>query len=111
MMEEDSGSPAQARTTLELAAQAKLLANVGLLADNQITRQELVNRMITGMDGVMGAAKVGAPNPDDNIGAIQELRFSQIELDHIYRNLGPIEKNLTFEGDDAKYILKFRLFR
>ncbi len=59
----------------------------------------------------MGAAKVGVPNPDDNIGAIQELRFSQVELDHLYRNLGPIAKTLTFEGDDAKYVLSFRLFR
>jgi hypothetical protein len=111
MMENDSGSPAQARSTLELAAKAALLANVGLMANGSIPRQELVNRMIAQMDGVMGAAKLGAPNPDDNIGAIQELRFFQVELDHIYRNLGPIEKSLTFEGDDAKYVLKFKLFR
>lgn len=111
MMENDSGSPAQARTTLDGAARAQLLANVGLLATKAITRQELVNRMIAGMDGLMGAAKVGIPNPDDNIGQIQELRFSQVELDHIYRNLGPIEKSLTFEGDDAKYVLKFKMFR
>ncbi len=111
MMENDSGSPAQARTTLEGAARAGLLTNVPLLSSNAITRQELVNRIIAGMDGFMGAAKVGVPNPDDNIGSIQELRFSQVELDHIYRNLGPIEKSLTFEGDDAKYVLKFRMFR
>jgi hypothetical protein len=117
MMENDSGSPAQVRTGLEGAAQAKLLANVGLLSNTiplpsgKITRQEPVNRMIAAMDGFMGVAKLGIPNPDDSIGAIQELRFSQAELDHIYRNLGPIEKSLTFEGDDAKYVLKFRMFR
>jgi hypothetical protein len=110
MMENDSGSPAQARTVLEGGAVAGL-ANVGLLSSKAITRQELVNRMIAKMDGLMGGAKIGAPNPDDHIGSIQELRFSQAELDHIYRNLGPIEKSLTFEGDDAKYILKFRMFR
>jgi len=116
MMENDSGSPAQARTTLENAAKFALSLNVALLAKGTITRQELVNRIIAQMDGAMGAAKVGLNpvgflNPDDNIGAIQELRFSQAELDHIYRNLGPIEKSLTFEGNDAKYVLKFRMFR
>lgn len=111
MMENDSGSPSQVRTTLEAAAKLALVANVGLFSNNTITRQELVSRMITQMDGVMGAAKVGVPNPDDNIGPIQELRFSQADLDHIYRNLGPIEKSLTFEGDDAKYVLRFKMFR
>lgn len=111
MMENDSGSPAQVRTLLESPAQAKLLANVGLLATGAITRQELVNRLITTMDGFLGLGKLGAPNPDDAIGSIQELRFFQAEFDHIYRNLGPIEKSLTFEGDDAKYTLKFRMFR
>jgi hypothetical protein len=67
--------------------------------------------MINDMDGAIGAAKVGIPDPNDNIGPIQELRFSQDELDHIYRNLGSIEKTLTFEDDDTKYQLKFRLFR
>ncbi len=116
MMENDGGSPAQARTLLEGAAKSALGINVPLLANGTITRQELVNRIIAQMDGVMSTATVGLNpagflNPDDNIGAIQELRFSQAELDHIYRNLGPIEKRLTFEGDDAKYVLKFKMFR
>lgn len=111
MMENDNGSPDQARSVLEGAAQVKLLTNVGLLSTNMITRQELINRTIAEMNGVMTAAKFGLPGPDDNIGPIQELRFSQDELDHIYRNLGPIEKSLTFEGDDAKYVLTFRMFR
>jgi hypothetical protein len=56
-------------------------------------------------------ATLGITNFDDRIGPIQELRFFDYELDHIYRNLGPIEKSLTFEGNDAKYVLKFSMFR
>ncbi len=111
MMENDNGTPQQARTILEGAAQAKLLTNVGLLSTNVIDRQELVNRIIAEMDGFMPAAKFGFPSQDDNIGPIQELRFSQDELDHIYRNLGPLEKQLFFQGDFAKYVLTFNLFR
>jgi hypothetical protein len=111
MMENDSGSPEQARTILEGAAQAKLISNVPLLLSGEISRQELVNRIVAEMNGALPAAMVGLPNPDNNIGAIQELRFSQDELDHIYRNLGPIERGLTFEGEDAKYVLKFKMFR
>lgn len=111
MMENDDSSPSQVRTLLEKAAQFSMASNLLAFTNQQITRQELVNRIIAGMDGAMGVAKVGLPGPDDNIGPIQELRFSQTELDHIYRNLGPVEKNLTFAGDDAKYALKFRMFR
>jgi hypothetical protein len=111
MMENDSGSPDQARTVLETAAKAGLVANLPAFTSQQIPRQELVSRIIAAMAGSMGAAKVGIPNPDDNIGDIQELRFFQYELDDIYKNQGPNEKSLTFEGDDAKYVLKFRMFR
>ncbi|MCU1265501.1 MAG: hypothetical protein JWM21_1819 [Acidobacteria bacterium] len=116
MMENDNGSPNQVRTLLDAAGKVGL-ANVGLLSNTtplpngKITRQELINRMIAEMDGAMRVATAGITNFDDHIGPIQELRFSQAELDHIYRNLGPIEKSLTFEGDDAKYVLKFRMFR
>ena len=111
MMENDSGSPAQARTVLELAARSALLANLPAYLAAQIPRQELVNRVVAGMDGAMGGAKAGVPNPDDTIGPIQQLRFAQSELDHLYRNLGPIVKSLSFSGDDASYRLNFRLFR
>jgi hypothetical protein len=111
MMENDSSSPDQVRTVLENAARVPLAANLPAFASLQIRRQELVSRIIAGTTGAMGLAKVGIPDPDDNIGSIQELRFSEVELDHIYRNLGPIEKSLTFEGDDAKYVLKFMMFR
>ena len=111
MMENDDGSPSQVRTVLEKAAQASLFSNLPAFTSLQIPRQELVSRIIADMDGAMGAAKVGVPNPDDNIGAIQELRFFQFELDDIYKNRGPVEKSLTFEGDDAKYVLKFKMFR
>jgi hypothetical protein len=112
MMENDDGSPDQARSVLETAARFELLSNLPAFTANQIPRQELVNRIISGMAGAMGAAKVGLPGPDDNIGTIQELRFFQFDLDDIYRNIGrSSEKSLTFEGDDAKYVLKFRMFR
>ncbi|MEP7075106.1 MAG: hypothetical protein ABI878_04785 [Acidobacteriota bacterium] len=110
MMENDDSSPSQVRTVLEKAAQASMLSNLPAFTTKQIPRQELVSRIVTGMDGAMGVAKVGLPGPDDNIGPIKELRFSQADLDHIYRNLGPIEKDLTFEGDNARYVLKFRMF-
>ncbi|MBC7898439.1 MAG: hypothetical protein H7070_00120 [Saprospiraceae bacterium] len=111
MMENDSSSPDQVRTVLESAAQVSLATNLAAFGLNQIPRQELVNRMMNGIRGAMGLAKVGAPDPDDNIGDIQELRFFQFELDEIYKSQGPREKSLTFEGDDAKYILRFRMFR
>ena len=111
MMENDTGNPDQARTVLEAAAQAAMFAHLLAFTSQQIPRQELVNRIIAGMAGAMNAATVGIPDPDDHIGPIQELRFFQFELDDIYRNLEPREKELTFEGDDAKYVLKFRMFR
>lgn len=111
MMENDDASPSQVRTALETAAQGSMAKNLPAFFNKQIPRQELVNRIIAVMNGAMGTAKFGLPGPDDNIGPIQELRFSQAELDHIYRNLGPVEKNLTFAGDDAKYVLKFLMFR
>ncbi len=111
MMENDDGSASQARTVLEKTAKVSLLANVGLFTDKKIGRQELVSRIVNDMNGFMRGATAGFINFDDNIGPIRELRFSQAELDHIYRDLGPIDKNLTFEGDGARYILKFRMFR
>jgi hypothetical protein len=111
MMENDSSSPDQVRRTLEIAAQAAMAQNLPAFIAKQIPRQELVNRMISGAAGAMGVAKVGIPDPDDNIGAIQELRIFQFELDSFYRTSTPIEKSLVFEGDDAKYVLKFSAFR
>jgi hypothetical protein len=111
MMENDTGSPDQVRSVLEAAAQGSLIANLPAFISQQIPRQELVNRIIAGMAGAMGLAKVGVPDPDDNIGHIQELRFSQFDLVRIYEGGGAVEKSLTFEGDDAKYVLKFRMFR
>ena len=78
-------------------------SGVHVITSLQIPRQELVSRIIADMTGAIGAATVAAPNPEDNIGAIQELRFSQSELDHIYRNLGPVDNSRTIEGVDAKY--------
>jgi len=111
MMENDTGSPEAVRTALEAAARVALVANLTAFVNNQIPRQELVDRIISGMDGAVKAAKVGIPDPDDNIGAIQELRFFQPELEAIYKNFGPITKFLGFEGDDARYILTFEMFR
>ena len=115
MMENDSSSPDQVRSTLETAARASLITNLPAFmatgAIPAITRQELVNRMIAGMAGAMGVAKVGFPDPDDNIGAIQELRFTQSELDDASTNFVNAEKSLTFEGDDAKYVTHFKVFR
>jgi hypothetical protein len=112
MMENDSGSPNQVRTVLEKAAQLSLATNVPAFVSKQIPRQELVNRLVNDMAGVMGVAKAGIPDPDDNIGPIQELRFLQADLDGMYSGRrGPIENSLTFEGDDAKYVLEFRMFR
>ena len=115
MMENDSSSPDQVRLTLETAARASLITNLPAFmatgAIPAITRQELVNRMIVGMAGAMGVAKVGFPDPDDNIGAIQELRFTQSELDDASTNFVNAEKSLTFEGDDAKYVTHFKVFR
>jgi hypothetical protein len=112
MMENDSGSPNQVRTLLEKAGQVSLFTNLPAFASQEIPRQELVDRIINDMTGAMGGAKVGVPDPDDNIGSIQELRFFQPELDRIYSNFNlPTEKFLSFEGDDAKYTLKFVMFR
>jgi hypothetical protein len=113
MMENDSSSPEQVRSVLEIAAQSAMAKNLSAFIAEQIPREELVSRMIAGIDGAMGLAKVGAPDPDDNIGAVQELRFFQFDLDDIYKNnsFSPKERNLTFEGDDAKYVLRFKLFR
>jgi len=108
MMENDSGSPDQARTVLETAAKAALLQNVGLLTTNRITRAELLRRIAASMNGSMQLATAGIPNPDDHIGPIQELRFSQAELDRLRVEQGSLERSLTFEGDDANYTLKFR---
>lgn len=112
MMENDSGNPDQVRTVLEKAAQVGLVTNAGLFASGKIPRQELVNRIIADLTGAIPVAKVGVPDPDDNIGPPKELRFLQSELDNIYRTLGgAIEKNLDFAGDDAEYTLVFRMFR
>ena len=111
MMENDTGSPGAVRTALETAARLALAANLPAFTGNQILRPELVKRIISGMDGAMKVAKVGIPDPDDNIGDIQELRFFQPELDAIYKNFGPVTKFLGFEGDDAKYILTFEMLR
>jgi hypothetical protein len=113
MMENDSGNPDQVRTVLEKAAQVGLGTNAGLFASGAIPRQELVNRIIADVTGAIPVAKVGVPDPDDNIGPPKELRFFQSELDNIYRNLGggAIEKSLDFAGDDAEYTLVFKMFR
>ncbi len=111
MMENDGSSPDQVRSVLEVAAQASLLQNGPAFVASQIPRQELVRRISAGMAGAMGLAKIGIPDPDDNIGSIQELRFFQGELDRIHTSPEPIDKSLSFEGDDAKYVLNFRLSR
>jgi hypothetical protein len=108
MMENDDSSPDQVRSGLELAAKVGL-SNVGLLAGKAITREEFVSRIIAEMDGAAGVVSLGFPGPDDHIGGCQELRFGQGELDHIYRGLGPIERSLRFVGDNAEYIVHFRM--
>lgn len=110
-LENDSGNAAQARSVLEKAAQVALLANLPAFASGQILRDELVRRIAADMAGAMSLATAGVPDPDDHIGSIQEVRFSQAELDRIYRNLGHVEKTLTYSGDDARYRVTYRLFR
>ena len=79
MMENDDGSPDQARTLLELAAQEALyFLNLPAFASTHILREGLSAVSSPGLPATMGAAKVGVPNPDDNIGPIQELRFDRI---------------------------------
>jgi hypothetical protein len=111
MMENDTGSGDQARSVLETSAQAALVKHLPAFQSQNIPRQELVRRMIAEMMGQMNLATVGVPDPDDNIGDIQELRYFQGDLDNIYKNFGPNEKSLTFEGDDAKYVPEFRMSR
>jgi len=94
MMENDNGSPDQARTVLQAAAQASMAQNLPAFVAKQIPRQELVTRIASGMTGAMGLATVGIPNPDDHIGPIQELPFFQFELDGIYKSSRLVEKSL-----------------
>lgn len=51
----------------------------------------------------------GALDPDDLIGPVQELRFTDAELSEVIRTRRPVERTLQFRGDDASYDLTFAL--
>jgi len=111
MLENDDGSPDQARSTLDDTIKVELGKQLPLFIATKIPREELVRRLIAGMQGSMQFAVVGAPNFDDQIGPIQELRYIRGELDRLYKGTPSVQKDLTFEGNDAKYVLRFQLSR
>lgn len=112
LMENDNANPNQVRELVEIDVKVRLLTEGIAFAAGQIPRAELVRRLINAVNGSLPIASVAFPGPDDQIGSAQELRFTQDELDTIYRDGGAaIEKKLFFEGDDSKYDVYFRMSR
>jgi hypothetical protein len=111
LMENDDANTDTVRTVVETAVQLSLGRNFPAFITGQIPRDELVRRMMGDMNGSIAAASIAVPGPDDHIGSTQELRFTQDELDDIYRVSRVVEKKLYFEGDDAKYDVYLRMAR
>jgi hypothetical protein len=62
------------------------------------------------MDGVVSAARLAFPDPDDKIGPVQVLTFSRQEQQDVISRSNPIfERTLRFTGDDADYELTFAM--
>ena len=96
IMENDDGNPAAGRALVN-GMMAGALANV---AGSGLNRNDLVKRLKNDMDGALTQARMtGAPDFDDRVGPVLELRLTQADLDQ--SKTATVRKNLTFNGGDA----------
>jgi len=107
IMENDDGSPTAARGMVN-GLMAGSIANI---AGANLTRDKLVKRLKDDMNSAMTQARItGAPDFDDRVGTVQELRLSAPDLTKVAKKQ-IVAKNLTFNGgdDDGAYRVRFEL--
>jgi hypothetical protein len=114
LLDNDSAKPSEVEERTVLA-QAGLpgLASVAFAREglDDAARFELfVATARQAMNGTVSGARMAFPDPDDQLGEVQVLRFSDQEQQDVLSLAVPsFERTLTLEGDDAKYELTFSL--
>lgn len=105
MMENDDGSPSAARSLVNGLMSGSLANMIG--AD--LTRAEKVERLKKDMSGALEQARMtGAPNFDDRVGGVLEVRLTASDLDKAETKT--VRKNITFDGgDEGSYRVGFDL--
>ncbi|AKJ07019.1 hypothetical protein ATI61_10519 [Archangium gephyra] len=107
MLENDNAPPASVRTAVEVAMGPILALNLTSIGN----RAEFVARLSNGMQGaIQTAVKLGLPDPDDQIGTVQELRISRLDVAKAF-HFGNTTLDLTFKGDDSHFKVNFQLKR
>jgi hypothetical protein len=107
MMENDDGDPNAARAVVN-GLMAGSLAN---MAGSGLTRADMVKRLTKDLDGALTQARItGAPDFDDRVGPVMELRLAQADLDKVATH-ATASKTVTFNGGDANgaYRVRFDL--
>jgi hypothetical protein len=107
MMENDDGSPSAARAVVN----GLMAGSIANMAGAGLSRADMVKRLTTDLDGALTQARItGAPDFDDRIGPVKELRLTQADLDVVAQHK-TASKTVTFNGGDADgaYRVRFDL--
>jgi hypothetical protein len=107
MMENDDGDPEAARAVVN-GLMAGSLAN---MAGSGLSRADTVKRLTKDLDGALTQARItGAPDFDDRVGPVMEVRLAQADLNLVAQHK-TASKRVTFNGGDADgaYRVRFDL--
>lgn len=107
MLENDDGSPKAARAMVNSMMAGSLANMIG----SDLSRAEMVKRLKKDMDGALQQARMtGAPDFDDRIGGVHEVRLTDADLANAAAGK-TVRKNVTINGgdDDGAYRVGFDL--
>jgi hypothetical protein len=107
MMENDDGSPDAARAIVN----GLMAGSIANMAGSGLNRADMVKRLTKDLDGALTQARItGAPDFDDRVGPVLELRLTQADLNVVAQHK-TASKTVTFNGGDANgaYRVRFDL--
>lgn len=100
VMENDGGNWDVMRGLVQTAVSLALGQTLGW------QQQDIVQRLIQDIQSVRPLPTAITPDQDDEVGPVQELRFTHEEL--VQAELGQgVVKQFTFDGDDGRFTLTF----
>jgi hypothetical protein len=100
LMENDNGDPQALRGIVKGEVGGSILGSLG-----NPDRNVKVATLIRDIDSALGTP-TGAPNFDDQVGPVQELRFTADEL-RLVESGQTVSKVVTCNGDGGEYVLIF----
>jgi hypothetical protein len=88
-----------------------MAGSIANMAGSGLGRADMVKRLAKDLDGALTQARItGAPDFDDRVGPVMELRLTQADLDVVAQHK-TASKTVTFNGGDANgaYRVRFDL--